>query len=130
MKKFILSLIVLMSTFITVNAQTKTTYAAITNHQYGWTVAMNLEVMSSTSTAPNNHDFMPTPTKRYYILPPTGKLFDSPLFALNYISQFGFELVEVYVEANKPTYIVKSIKMATIPMTTNWNDRINKTINK
>lgn len=126
MKKFI-SIFVFMVLSITIsNAQNKTTYAEVIKHQTGWTVVIATDI--DTNAKAPNYDFMPQPSKRYYVLPPKGKLFDSHIYAINYMTQFGFELIEVVNTAN-PSYIIKSNKVISIPTTTDWNNRTYKTIN-
>ena len=129
MKKCILLLMVLIVTSISAVAQSKTTYAEVSKHQTGWTVMIATGVDESADVNYNN-DILPYPSKRFYVLPSKGKLFDSPIYAINYMTQFGFELVEAFRNGdNNTTYILKSNKFTTIPCTTNWSNRVYKTIN-
>lgn len=128
MKK-ILILIVLFGASISAVAQSKTTYAEVSKHQTGWTVMIATGVDESSNVDYNN-DLLPRPSKRFYVLPSVGKLFDSPIYAINYMTQFGFELVEAFTNGpNNTTYILKSNHFATIPCTTNWSNKVYKTIN-
>ena len=93
MKKILLILLFLMGTLTIVNAQSKTTYAEVYKFQTGWTVVIS----GNTTNDAAIYDFMPKMSERLYVLPSNGKLFDTHIYAINYMAKnYGFEVVEAY----------------------------------
>lgn len=127
MKNIFLTILFLFGTMVAVNAQDKTTYVEVHKMQTGWTAVISNSL--STDTNQIDYDFMPKMSERLYVLPSSGKLFDTHIYALNYLAKFGFEVIEVYQMDGSTCFLMECDDMVTIPVTTDWTTKKNITIN-
>ena len=127
MRKILLILLFLIGMLTTVNAQSKTTYAEVYKFQTGWTVVISGNTTNNTAT----YDFMPKMSERLYVLPSNGKLFDTHIYAINYMAKkYGFEVVEAYQLDGCTRFLLESDDIVTIKITTDWETDKYITINK
>ena len=129
MKQFILITLFLIGITFTTNAQNKTTYVEVYKMQTGWTAVISGDI-SINSNNPFNSDIIPKMSERLYILPSSGKLFDTHIYALNYLSKIGFKVVEVYQMNGNTCFLMETDKIITITVTNDWTTKKNITINK
>jgi hypothetical protein len=112
-----------------VNAQNKITYAEIYKLQNGWTAVISGNIVNNTNNQIYS-DIIPKMSERLYILPSSGKLFDTHIYALNYISKLGFKVVEVYQMNGNTCFLMETDKIITITVTNDWTTKKNIIINK
>lgn len=127
MRKILLFLLFLIGMLTTVNAQPKTTYAEVYKFQTGWTVVISGNTTNDTAT----YDFMPVMSERLYVLPSNGKLFDTHIYAINYmVKKYGFEVVEAYQLDGCTRFLMESDDITSIKVTTDWETEKYIIINK
>ena len=129
MKKNIVISLFLLCFIFTSNAQNKTTYVEVYKMQTGWTAVINGDI----SINPNNQfnsDIMPKMSERFYVLPSSGILFDTHIYALNYLGKLGFKVVEAYQMNGNTCFLMETDKIITITVTNDWTTKKNITINK
>jgi hypothetical protein len=127
MRKILLILLSLTGILTTVNAQSKTTYAEVYKSQTGWTVVISGNTIDDTET----YDFIPKMSERLYVLPSNGKLFDTHIYAINYMAKnYGFEVVEAYQLDGHTRFLLESDDIVTIKVTSDWETNKYITVNK
>lgn len=129
MKQFILITLFLIGITFTTNAQNKTTYVEVYKMQTGWTAVISGDI-SINSNNQFNSDIIPKMSERLYILPSSGKLFDTHIYALNYLSKIGFKVVEVYQMNGNTCFLMECHNIINITVTTDWTNKKSITINK
>lgn len=120
--------VLLLGSIIAGNAQTKTTYAELIKMNTGWTAVISQKI--TTTTTPIEHNMMPKMSERLYITPKTGFLFDTHIYAVNYLATLGFKVVEVYQMNGNTCFLLECSRTVTFQVTTDWNNKRNHTINK
>lgn len=128
MKKFIIITLFLIGITFTTNAQNKTTYVEVYKMQTGWTAVISGNII--TDNRQMNSDIMPKMSERLYVLPNSGKLFDTHIYALNYLGKLGFKVVEVYQMNGNTCFLMETDKIITITVTNDWTNKKTITINK
>ena len=128
MKQFIIITLFLIGITFTTNAQNKTTYVEVYKMQTGWTAVISGNII--TDNRQMNSDIIPKMTERLYVLPNSGKLFDTHIYALNYLGKLGFKVVEVYQMNGNTCFLMETDKIITITVTNDWTTKKNITINK
>ena len=128
MKQFIIIILFLIGITFTTNAQNKTTYVEVYKMQTGWTAVISGNII--TDNRQMNSDIMPKMSERLYVLPSSGKLFDTHIYALNYLGKLGFKVVEVYQMNGNTCFLMETDKVITITVTNDWTTTKNITINK
>ena len=129
MKQFILITLFLIGITFTTNAQNKTTYVEVYKMQTGWTAVISGDI-SINSNNQFNSDIIPKMSERLYILPSSGKLFDTHIYALNYLSKIGFKVVEVYQMNGNTCFLMECNNVINIIVTTDWTNKKTITINQ
>jgi hypothetical protein len=128
MKRIILIALILLGSITIGNAQTKTTYAELVKLNTGWTAVISQKI--TTTTAPIEHNMVPKMSERLYITPKTGFLFDTHIYAVNYLATLGFKVVEVYQMNGNTCFLLECNKTVTLQVTTDWTNKVNHTINQ
>ena len=129
MKQFILITLFLIGITFTTNAQNKTTYVEVYKMQTVWTAVISGDI-SINSNNQFNSDIIPKMSERLYILPSSGKLFDTHIYALNYLSKIGFKVVEVYQMNGNTCFLMECNNVINIIVTTDWTNKKTITINQ
>lgn len=128
MKKFILVISLLIISVNISFADEPKVYAEITKFQTGWTAIIATELAPDNNQY--NNDIIPKMSQQYYILPPEGKLFDTYIFTINYLSKtYNFKLIDAYQINNNTSFIMECETPVTIKVTTNFNNSLNKSFN-
>lgn len=128
MKKLIIISLFLIGIIYTTNAQNKTTYVEVYKMQTGWTAVISGNII--TDNRQMNSDIIPKMSERLYVLPSSGKLFDTHIYALNFLGKLGFKVVEVYQMNGNTCFLMETDKIITITVTNDWTTKKNITINK
>ena len=128
MKKLIAISLFLLCFSFTINAQNKTTYVEVYKMQTGWTAVISGNII--TDNRQMNSDIMPKMSERLYVLPSSGKLFDTHIYALNYLGKLGFKVVEVYQMNGNTCFLMECNNLVNINVTTDWTNKKTVTINK
>ena len=128
MRKYIVISLFLLCFIFTTNAQNKTTYVEVYKMQAGWTAVISGNII--TDNRQMNSDIIPKISERLYVLPNSGKLFDTHIYALNFLGKIGFKVVEVYQMNGNTCFLMESDKIITITVTNDWTTKKNITINK
>lgn len=128
MKQFIIITLFLIGITFTTNAQNKTTYVEVYKMQTGWTAVISGNII--TDNRQMNSDIMPKMSERLYVLPSSGKLFDTHIYALNYLGKLGFKIVEVYQMNGNTCFLMECNNIVNINVTTDWTNKKTITINK
>lgn len=128
MKQFIIITLFLIGITFTTNAQNKTTYVEVYKMQTGWTAVISGNII--TDNRQMNSDIMPKMSERLYVLPSSGKLFDTHIYALNYLGKLGFKVVEVYQMNGNTCFLMECNNIVNINVTTDWTNKKTITINK
>ena len=96
--------------------------------QTGWTAVISGNII--TDDRQMNSDIIPKMSERLYVLPNSGKLFDTHIYALNFLGKLGFKVVEVYQMNGNTCFLMETDKIITITVTNDWTTKKNITINK
>lgn len=128
MKKLIIISLFLIGIIYTTNAQNKITYVEVYKMQTGWTAVISGNII--TDNRQMNSDIIPKMSERLYVLPNSGKLFDTHIYALNFLGKLGFKVVEVYQMNGNTCFLMETDKIITITVTNDWTTKKNITINK
>jgi hypothetical protein len=128
MKKLIIISLFLIGIIYTTNAQNKITYVEVYKMQTGWTAVISGNII--TDNRQMNSDIMPKMSERLYVLPNSGKLFDTHIYALNFLGKLGFKIVEAYQMNGNTCFLMETNKIITITVTNDWTTKKKITINK
>lgn len=128
MKKLIIISLFLIGIIYTTNAQNKITYVEVYKIQTGWTAVISGNII--TDNRQMNSDIIPKMSERLYVLPNSGKLFDTHIYALNFLGKLGFKVVEVYQMNGNTCFLMETDKIITITVTNDWTTKKKITINK
>ena len=128
MKKMFLIITVLICSIMVSSAQTKTTYAEVYKLQSGWTAVISQKILVN-NNQPMEHNMIPKISERLYITPKSGYLFDTHVFALNYLATLGFKVVEAYQVNGATCFLMECHNTVTLQVTTNWTNKQTITIN-
>lgn len=128
MRKYIVISLFLLCFSFTTNAQNKTTYVEVYKMQTGWTAVISGNIIADNKQM--SSDIIPKMSERLYVLPNSGKLFDTHIYALNYLGKLGFKVVEVYQMNGNTCFLMECTKIINITVTTDWTYKKTITINQ
>jgi hypothetical protein len=129
MKKIILIIVILFGISNQIKSQDKVTYAEIYKTQTGWTAVVSGNILTNNSKQINS-DVIPKTSERLYILPEAGKLFDTHIYAINYLAKLGFKVVEVYQLNGNTSFLMECKNTINITVTSDWKNKKKIIINK